>query len=274
MGKRHLYLLWIGAVCWVLLLFALHAGYFAYYHESGSRTCGIRTYREERVQVHERVRRLRNTLPRRASLSQEWRDSDDKYTQARCFELADMSGACEYRNLFYDGERIYLVSPTADYLPSYAAGKEFERMGHEDCYQLQRDFPIPLMNRVPYADNEISREARLVSPAWLQENSKDFVSLPGMTYITHPAHVSSNPFYFAKENQMLWEMEWMYSTHPLMTEIPSMDNLIIGRDEVPEGWPKGMMEFYLRNQSNALLILSRDLVEKGVGKKRFAILEK
>ena len=200
------------------------------------------------------------SVPRESPQSHSHPEGSEQ-TSAQCMELADMSGICSYSHLYYDeaNDRLYFVTKEASGpFPQPAAGEQFRRMVYEDTYQLPFHFPVPKLEWVSYADNQINRESYLISPEYLRDNF-DVVDLPGITYITHPAYPNNNPYYFAKDILQMWELEWLQWANPRFSGLPKIEQWFLGRSDIATDWQRRMMDFLLRKFPGTRVLLHSDI---------------
>ena len=191
-------------------------------------------------------------------------------SDSQCFELPDMSGGCVIQNLYYSNEdRLYLVT---DHVPIPLTHAESATMCFEDMYRLPLEYPVPLSKWVPYADNTISREAYLITPDYLETHFQ-VIPWPGTSYLVNPVYETTNPYYFPKDYNQLWEVGWYEEWHSRFHPLPAMDWLIPGHYDVPEGWQQGMMDFLLSSHPQSHTLFRGALKDMGVGQGTLLRLE-
>lgn len=187
-------------------------------------------------------------------------------SNAKCMELEDMSGVCIYDKICFDGLRtIFIIDDKYVEKNRYNNEQElpvpfFNSMGLDDRYRLPYDYPIPTMTKIPYADTIISTESKIITEKFLNESQ--IIELNGTAWFTSPKYENDNPYYFIKENNLLWEIQYRNKSNPEIFKFPSIDHLFLLREELYSGLHEDLLNFYTKHFPNVNIYLTKDIEEK------------
>ena len=177
----------------------------------------------------------------------------------RCVEYPDFSGLCLYDQVCFDGkQKAFIIDNTVG--EDVETQPPFVDMSREDRYRQTKHFPEPKMYVVPYAENRACPEARRVTESYLTHFNITHVE--GAAWFSRPRYENVNPYYFPKDNNMLWEAQWWNKTNPTIFQLPSLDHVFTIRHNIPAGWQQDMLDFYMSNYPEGSYYTYEDSDEK------------
>ena len=183
------------------------------------------------------------------------KETDEWVTQNYCFRLPDTSGFCIYKNLCFDGTYFLFMQANATDIKTV---ERMPKLAHEQYpgwdarYRFPVKFPTPDTIYIPYGHNDLHTIMKILPPSFVDKNQVTWLN--GSLYFSKPQHANINPFFFAKDTILVWELSLINQT--IGGLLPPLDHLFMPRDEIPTGWATDFLKSVILQPHTQLWINS------------------